>query len=182
MKINQYLQQEEAGSVTKSASMKSLSDLILAFFITAFSLFLASHSQAVYADGAFVLGARSTGAGPIVGVEKIVTKTVSIPAGTDAPGSTWHCAVTCRAEVTDAGDPGFGTLSLLDNGVIIPGSTQSFEMGDLSPMPVATTAVTTVVKAAQAETLSCALQEVGGTDLAINDASMSIVCTDLPNP
>lgn len=180
MKINSNLTIEEATIVAKRVGLKSVKDLISAVLITAFSLFLASNSQTVYADGAFVLGAKSTGGGAIQGVQRIVTSSVSIPAGTDAPGAIWNCAVTCRAEVTGAGDPGFGTLSILDNGAYVSGSTQSFEMGDLSPMPVSTTAVTTVVKAAQPEILSCALQEVGGTDLAINDASMSIVCTDLP--
>lgn len=146
--------------------------------IAALSLLLAGPGIA-WADGAFARGA-SAGAEVIdAGIDSIASVSVSIPVGTTAPGMIWNCAVTCRAEVVDAGDPGFATLLVLDSGVVVGGSTQSFEMDNLSPMPVSTTAFTTLSGASDPDTFACALTEVGATDISVNDSSITVVCTDL---
>jgi hypothetical protein len=146
---------------------------------TALSLLLASPGI-TWADGAVIWGATAGAEVIDAGNDVITSVSVSIPPTTDAPGTLWHCAVTCRAEVVDAGDPGFATLLVLDGGVVVGGSTQSFEMDNLSPLPVSTTVVTTLSGASDPDTLACALTEVGATDISVNDSSMTVVCTDLP--
>lgn len=133
------------------------------------------------ADGAATFGARVSVNDSVSGLDPLACVPVSEPASTDAPGGVWQCAVNCSAQVAVSGDPGNAELLITDDGVPVGSSGRTFNINMThSPMAISTTIMTTFSDTSDPDTLCCAAQEVGITDIHVNDSSISVVCTDLP--